>query len=269
MNDIVSAELLSAPHGSQPLLHDQWEFVYCLSGGGEYALGSLQVSFQKGDMAAVPPRTPHTGTAEKGSKFIQVHMDQPTLWLKEPCLIHGGGADCTGLLLVQSGRLRAYILSEDGREITLYRLLPRDLCLFSASCMLHSVQFDIMIESEEDSSFWIIPPEVYKSLMEESAAVANYTNEVMATRFTEVMWLMEQILWKSLDRRLAAFLLEEADLQATEEIRITHEAIGRHLGSPREVMTRLLRYFQEEGLVKLSRGRIAIIGREKLEALAE
>lgn len=188
---------------------------------------------------------------------------------KQGSLIHGGGADCTGLLLIRSGRLRAYILSEDGREITLYRLLPRDLCLFSASCMLHSIQFDMMIESEEDSDFWIIPPEVYKGLMEESAAVANYTNEIMATRFTDVMWLMEQILWKSLDKRLAAFLLEEAALQETEVIRITHEAIGRHLGSPREVMTRLLRYFQEEGLVKLARGRVAITNRDKLEQLAE
>ena len=188
---------------------------------------------------------------------------------KEGSQIHGGDSDCTGLILVKSGRLRAYILSEDGREITLYRLLPRDLCLFSASCMLHSIQFDMMIESEEDSDFWIIPPEVYKGLMEESAAVANYTNEIMATRFTDVMWLMEQILWKSLDKRLAAFLLEEEALQGKDDIRITHEAIGRHLGSPREVMTRLLRYFQEEGLVKLARGRVAITNRDKLEQMAE
>ena len=188
---------------------------------------------------------------------------------KQGSLVHGGGSDCTGLLLIKSGRLRAYILSEEGREITLYRLLPRDLCLFSASCMLHSLQFDIMIETEEDSEFWVIPPEMYRGLMEESATVANYTNEIMASRFTDVMWLMEQILWKSLDKRLAAFLLEEADLQEKDEIRITHEAIGNHLGNPREVITRMLRYFQEEGLVKLARGRVAITDREELEALAE
>ena len=188
---------------------------------------------------------------------------------KQGSLVHGGGSDCTGLLLIKSGRLRAYILSEEGREITLYRLLPRDLCLFSASCMLHSLQFDIMIETEEDSEFWVIPPEMYRGLMEESATVANYTNEIMASRFTDVMWLMEQILWKSLDKRLAAFLLEEADLQEKDEIRITHEAIGNHLGNPREVITRMLRYFQEEGLVKLARGRVELTDREGLEALAE
>lgn len=188
---------------------------------------------------------------------------------KEGSLIHGGGSNCTGLLLVESGRLRAYILSPEGREITLYRLLPRDLCLFSASCMLNSIQFEIMIETEEDSAFWIIPPEVYRSIMEESAAVAGYTNEVMATRFTDVMWLMEQVLWKSLDKRLAAFLLEEAGLQNSESIRITHEAIGNHLGSPREVITRMLRYFQEEGLVKLARGRVHLADQAALEKLAE
>ena len=135
--------------------------------------------------------------------------------------------------------------------------------------MLNSIQFEIMIETEEDSSFWVIPPDVYRAIMEESAPVAGYTNEIMASRFTDVMWLLEQILWKSMDKRLAAFLLEEASLQESKQLRITHEAIGHHLGSPREVITRMLRYFQAEGLVKLSRGRVTVLDRDRLESLAE
>ena len=96
---------------------------------------------------------------------------------------------------------------DEGREITIYRLFDRDLCLFSASCMLRSIQFEITIEAEKDSELWIIPPDVYQGIMAESAPVANYTNELMASRFSEVMWLMEQVMWKSLDKRLAAFLL--------------------------------------------------------------
>ena len=182
-------------------------------------------------------------------------------------VIHNGSMDCTGLLLVRSGQLRAYILSDEGREITIYRLFDRDMCLFSASCIMRSIQFEVTIETEKDTELWIIPAEIYQSIMEESAPVSNYTNELMATRFSDVMWLMEQVMWKSLDKRVAAFLLEEMSIEETAQLKITHETIANHLGSHREVITRMLRYFQNEGMVKLSRGMIEITDAEKLEEL--
>ena len=184
-------------------------------------------------------------------------------------VIHQGDADCTGLLLVKSGQLRAFMLSEDGREITLYRLFERDLCLFSASCMMRSVQFDITIQAEKDAELWVIPAETYRQVMEESAPLSNFTNEVMAARFSDVMWLIEQVLWKSFDRRLAAFLLEESAIEGTRTLKITHELIGNHMGNPREVVTRMLRYFQGEGLVRLSRGTVEIVDEIALRGLAE
>ncbi len=186
---------------------------------------------------------------------------------KKGQILHNGSAECTGLLLVQSGQLRAYILSDEGREITVYRLFDLDLCLFSASCMLRSLRFELTIEAEKDTEFWLIPAEVYKRLMEQSAPLANYTNEIMAERFSEVMWLMEQILWQSLDKRLAAFLLEEMALEETGALKITHERIANHLGTAREVVTRMLRYFQSEGLVKLSRGQIEITDKAGMQTL--
>lgn len=184
-------------------------------------------------------------------------------------VIHNGGVECTGLLLVKTGQLRAYILSDEGREITLYRLFDRDMCLFSASCILRSIQFDVTIEAQKDTDLWIIPSEAYRSVMAESAPLANYTNELMAGRFSDVMWLMEQIMWKSLDRRVAAFLLEEASIEGTQKLKITHEIIANHLGSHREVITRMLRYFQNEGMVRLSRGAIEIIDADRLAELSE
>ena len=80
-------------------------------------------------------------------------------------IIHNGNMNCTGLLLIKSGQLRAYILSDEGREITIYRLFDRDICLFSASCMMRSIQFDVTIEAEKDTELWIIPAETYKSIM--------------------------------------------------------------------------------------------------------
>lgn len=189
--------------------------------------------------------------------------------VKKGALIHNGDMDCTGLLLVRSGQLRAYILSEEGREITVYRLFDRDLCLFSASCVLRSAQFRITIEAEKDTRLWVIPAEIYRQVMEQSAPAANYTNEVMAARFSEVMWLVEQIMWKSLDKRVAAFLLEESAIEGTAVLRLTHETIANHLGTHREVVTRMLRYFRGEGMVRLARGSVELLDERKLEALRD
>ena len=182
-------------------------------------------------------------------------------------IIHSGDMDCTGLFLIRSGQLRAFILSDEGREISIYRLFERDICLFSASCIMRSIQFQVTIQAEKDSLLWVIPAEVYRQIMEESAPLANYTNEIMASRFSEVMWLMEQVMWKSLDKRVAAFLLEEVSIEGTSHLKITHETIANHLGSHREVITRMLRYFQNEGMVKLSRGAVRILDPARLEEL--
>ena len=182
-------------------------------------------------------------------------------------VIHNGSLTCSGLLLVRSGQLRAYSLSDEGREITLYRLFDRDICLFSASCIMRSIQFEVIIQAEKDSQICFVPPQVLKQLMEQSAPVANFTNELMATRFSEVMWLMEQIMWKSMDKRLATFLLEETAIEDSNVLKITHEAIANHIGTHREVITRMLRYFQSEGMVKLTRGTVQILDEEKLRKL--
>ena len=189
--------------------------------------------------------------------------------VKKGIVIHNGSSDCLGLLLVSSGQLRAYILSQEGREITIYRLFDRDTCLFSASCMLRNLQFDITIEAEKDSELWIIPPDIFKKLMDESLPVSNFVNQVIAGRFSEVMWLMEQVLWKSFDKRLAAFLMEESNIEESDIIKITHEKIANHLGTAREVVTRMLRYFQNEQLIRLSRGTIEIIDHKRIQNLAE
>ena len=182
-------------------------------------------------------------------------------------LVHNGSENCTGLILVQRGLLRVYLPSADGREITLYRLLERDICLFSASCMINGLQLDLAIQAEQDTNFWLISPEVYKRLMEQSPALAAFTTELTATRFSDVMWLVNQILWKRMDQRVAAFLLEEAALQGTEVLRLTHETIANHLGTAREVVTRTLKYLRDEGCVELARGTVRIKDASALERL--
>ena len=183
-------------------------------------------------------------------------------------ILHNGMSDCTGLILVVLGQLRAFTISNDGREITMYRLFERDICLFSAPCMINSIQFDVTLTAEKDTEVLVISSGVYKSIMDISAPLANYTNEVIASRFSDVMWLLDQVMWKSFDKRLAEFLLNEANIEGTNTLQITHETIGNHLGNPREVVTRMLKYFVSEGLVSLSRGMIEIIDEGGLAKIA-
>ena len=189
--------------------------------------------------------------------------------VKKGTHIHDSSADCLGLVMVRSGQLRAYILSEDGREITISRLFEYDVSLLSASCVMPDMQFNVMIEAEKDSEFWSIPACLFKNLVDESLAVSNYSRNLLSSNFSELMWLMEQIMWKSFDKRLAAFLLEEIAIEGTNSLKITHEKIANHLGTAREVVTRMLRYFQSEGMVKLTRGTIEITDESKLEALQD
>ena len=199
---------------------------------------------------------------------IDDHICFCLLYTSKGTVIHGGDEECLGLLVIRSGQLRSFIFSEEGREITVYRLFDHDICLFTASCVMKSIQFDVTVSAEKDTDAWIVPIGVYQRLMENSAVIANYTNEIMASRFTDVMWLVEQIMWKSFDKRLADFLAEECIIEETDILRITHEQIASHLGTAREVVTRMLRYFQSEGIVKLMRGSIRIIDMEKLSDMS-
>ena len=187
--------------------------------------------------------------------------------VKSGTVLHDGSPECMGLLLMRSGQLRAYMLSEEGREVTISRFFEMDICLFSASCVMPNMQFDIFIEAEKDSEIWIIPACLYKNLMEESVVVSNHANDLITGHFSEVMWLMEQIMWKSFDKRLASFLLEETAIEESNSLKITHEKIAAHMGTAREVVTRMLRYFQSEGLVKLTRGTVDVVNEAALRKL--
>ena len=187
--------------------------------------------------------------------------------VKKGTHIHDSSAECLGLVVVRSGQLRAYILSEDGREITISRLFEYDVSLLSASCVMPDMQFNVMIEAEKDTEFWSIPACLFKNLVDESLAVSNYSRNLLSNNISELMWLMEQIMWKSFDKRLAAFLLQESQLEGSSVLKITHEKIANHMGTAREVVTRMLRYFQSEGMVKLTRGTIEVVDEKKLQAL--
>ena len=183
-------------------------------------------------------------------------------------VVHDGSPECKGMVLVKSGQLRAYLLNDEGREVTICRFFDMDICLFSASCVMPNMMFDVFIEAEKDTEIWVIPACLYQNLMDESLPLSNYSHALITNHFSEVMWLMEQIMWKSFDKRLAGFLVEESRIEETTALKITHEKIAAHLGTAREVVTRMLHWFQSEGMVKLTRGTVELLDPRGLEKLS-
>ena len=183
--------------------------------------------------------------------------------------IHGGGDDCIGVLLVARGQLRTYFLSNEGRESTLFRPHYGSSCLLSASCVLPSITFDVFIDAQTDVDLLIIAPACFNKLMQENPFVEAFAYRQIAERFSEVMWVMQQVLFVSFDKRLAAYLVNEAATQHRPLIAITHDTIARDLGSAREVVSRMLKYFEREGWVALGRGTITLTDPQQLKALAQ
>ena len=181
--------------------------------------------------------------------------------------IHNGN-ECTGVILIKSGSLRLYLLSEEGKEITLYRLFPGDMCILSASCVLSSITFDVFVDSEENSECVVVGGCAYEDLSKRLPDAKIFALESAAESFSEIMWVMQQILFMSMDKRLAIFLLDEAAKTGSDTIKLTHEQIAKYIGSAREVVSRMLKYFSAEGLVSVSRSEgIKLINKQKLRAI--
>ncbi|MCI8409440.1 MAG: Crp/Fnr family transcriptional regulator [Lachnospiraceae bacterium] len=172
--------------------------------------------------------------------------------------------ECRGAILLLSGVLRIYIISEEGREVTLFRIHKGENCVLSASCLLESIQFDILIEATEKAEAIVIPTHILHPIMEHNPYVGLYMYKQATERFSDVMWTMQQILFMSADKRVAIFLWDEIAHQKQLTLKITHEEIAKNIGSAREVVTKVLKYFSKEGVVSLGRGKVEILEKEKL-----
>ena len=178
------------------------------------------------------------------------------------------GSHCTGVILLKSGSLRVYMLSEEGKEITLYRHFAGDVCMLSASCALDRITFDVFVDAEEDTDAVVIGGCAFADVAERVPEAKIFALECAVTGFSDVMWVFEQILFMSMDRRLAIFLCDESAKGEGDLIRLTHEQIAKYMGSAREVVSRMLKYFSGEGLVELTRGGVRILDKKRLRAIA-
>lgn len=181
--------------------------------------------------------------------------------------IHSGDGECTGAIVVKSGCVRAYMLSEEGREITLYRLYPGDICMLSASCVIKAITFDVMVDADTDCDCFILNGKTFSEVADRNLYAKNFALETAVGRFSDVMWVMQQILFMSFDRRLAIFLTDELAKDGGDTVKLSNEQIAKYMGSAREVVSRMMKNFTTEGIVERTRDGVKILDKAKLRAL--
>ena len=175
--------------------------------------------------------------------------------------------ECLGVMHVLKGQLRVYILSEEGREVTLFRLNEGDFCVLSASCAIKQITFETQITAEEDTELLILSSGIFERVTQTNLQARCFAYELIIERFSEVMWAMQQILFMGFDKRLAVFLYDEYSRTGSNEIKMTHEQIAKMTGSAREVVSRMLKRFADEGIVDFKRGIINITNIQGLKKI--
>lgn len=203
---------------------------------------------------------------QEEQEFLLEHTSLMTIAKGEQ--LYSADHKCMGVILIKTGELRAYLLSEEGREITLYRLGAGEICVLSASCLLEMITFDVQIDAEQDTELFLVDAGAFAHLMEKNVYAENFSLKVTAEKFSEVVWVMEQMLFMKMDKRLAVFLLDESSKINSDAIQLTHEQIAKYMGSAREVVSRVLKHFEKENLVALTRNQVEILDKTRLRELA-
>lgn len=179
-------------------------------------------------------------------------------------IIYSPTHKCKGMINIIKGSLRVYMISEDGKEINLYKLNNGDVCTLSALCIMEEIMFDTFMEAEEETEIMVINIFVLKEIMKKNIFLENYMYKQTVIKFSEFMWNLQDVLFTKLDRRLALFLLKQ---EVSDTVCLTHEQIANQLGSAREVISRILKKFEKEELIELARGKIIIKNKNELKKI--
>ena len=174
-------------------------------------------------------------------------------------LIYSPDQECLGLIKLLSGSIRTFMLSEEGREVVLYRMGAGEIDLLSAPCAVNQITFETQMVADTDCRLLVIPATCLAGCKRSNLAVRCYIYEKLGERFSDVMKLMQTMLFTRIDRRIAALLLEKAESGGSDEIRMTHGEIAAMINSSREVVSRTLKEMERAGLLKLGRGRIILL----------
>ena len=174
-------------------------------------------------------------------------------------IVFNNSSSCLGLLNVISGQVRAYLVSDEGKEVTIFKLEDNDLCVLSASCIIKQITFDTQLVANEDTKVLIVPSNIIEDLAYMNIELRCYLYEKALARFSDVMWNMQELLFKGLDSRVANYLINQYERTDSTIIKVTHEEIANDINSAREAVTRILKLFVQDGLIKLQKGSIELV----------
>ncbi len=167
------------------------------------------------------------------------------------------GYPCYSLDLILEGSVRVYKLSESGREITLYRIGPGESCIVTASCIINNIRSPVLAETETPIKSVSIPSSTVKSWLEEFSEWRHFIFDLVSRRLSEVIEVIEEVAFRRMDTRVAEWLLKQTHQNAA--VQTTHQHIAEELGTAREVVTRILKDFSDQGFIHLKRGEIVIL----------
>lgn len=188
---------------------------------------------------------------------------------KKGQIIHDQGSDCLGMIMVLEGELRTFMISEEGREITLYRLDPEDVDILSAACVVNQITFDTQMVAVKDCTLLVLPAIHMSRWKEENVYIRSYVYELATDRFSDVMWMIQQTLFLRVDQRIAIYLLDEANKTQSLEVKTTQEEIALEINSAREVVARMIKTMVKEGWVKTKRGSFTILDKKALQDIIQ
>lgn len=178
------------------------------------------------------------------------------------------GDKISGAYLVTSGSLRIYYVNADGREGTLYWVDPGQSCILAMNCLFSELNYPAWVASDDkETGVTFVAGEVYRALFLEEQALQKFTFETMSSQLFNMMSLLEETASLGLEQRVAGFLLRRVQ-KGDGVLDITHDSVARHLGSAREVVSRVLRNLQHQNAIALHVGRIEIIDADKLQRIA-
>lgn len=221
----------------------------------------------KNDMNTILPRTlPFWDSLSEADR--ELLLDRTRIQqFKKGEIIHNCTGVCLGLIAILKGNLCVCMLSEEGREITLFPLYEKDLCVFGSACVLRPVTCHAHLSAEVDSDVLMIPHLVWEDIMRRNLQVECYAHKLAGRLLSTVLATMQQMLFWDFDTRLAFHLVHESERIGSLRIRTTHEKVARNIGSAREVVTRMLKKFSEIGMVEVHRGTIQILDIATLKAM--
>lgn len=179
-------------------------------------------------------------------------------------LIYSKEQECLGLIRVLSGAIRTFMLSDEGREVRLYRVDEQDTDVLSASCVMNQITFETQMVADSDCTLLIVPAVCLKTFKENNLHVRCFLFEKLGERFSDVMLNMQAILFTRLDRRIAEALLSRGGTT----VRVTHEQLAGEVNSTREAVSRILKDMERQSLIKLGRGQITLSDPDALRMLA-